>query len=146
MGYRDSSAQFGGHGRLFSAGGRAAEAAASDIRAGFRAGEAGLTDAREKSLMSWALLLLVRAYITFMSPFFGGACRFHPSCSNYAHEAISRHGARDGLVLAVKRLRRCQPFTKGGFDPVPETIPTVRGVRNDTSEPFAPSATQEPAQ
>jgi putative membrane protein insertion efficiency factor len=81
-----------------------------------------------------------------MSPFFGGACRFHPSCSNYAHEAISRHGARRGLALAVKRLLRCQPFTKGGFDPVPETIPTVRGARDSTREPFAPAGTQEPAQ
>jgi uncharacterized protein len=55
-----------------------------------------------------------------LSPFFGGACKFHPSCSNYAYEAIARHGARRGVVLAVKRLLRCRPFTMGGFDPVPE--------------------------
>jgi uncharacterized protein len=75
---------------------------------------------RTKSVAAWTLLLLVRFYITFMSPFFGGACRFHPSCSNYAYEAIARHGARRGLSLAVKRLLRCSPFTKGGFDPVPD--------------------------
>jgi uncharacterized protein len=77
-------------------------------------------NSRAKSAASWTLLLLVRFYIAFMSPFFGGACRFHPSCSNYAYEAIQRHGARRGLSLAVKRLLRCNPFTKGGFDPVPD--------------------------
>jgi hypothetical protein len=75
---------------------------------------------RSKSAATWLLLLLVRFYITFLSPFFGGGCRFHPSCSNYAHEAIARHGARRGFVLAFKRLLRCNPFVKGGFDPVPE--------------------------
>jgi uncharacterized protein len=68
---------------------------------------------------AWLLLLLVRFYITFLSPFFGGACRFHPSCSNYAAEAIARHGAGRGTALALRRLLRCNPFTKGGFDPVP---------------------------
>ena len=68
----------------------------------------------------WALLLLIRCYILFLSPFFGGACKFYPSCSNYAYEAISRHGARRGIVLALKRLGRCRPFTQGGFDPVPD--------------------------
>ncbi len=68
------------------------------------------------------LLLLVRFYIAFLSPFFGGACKFHPSCSNYAYEAIRLHGAKRGLALAGKRLLRCRPFTKGGFDPVPENI------------------------
>jgi putative membrane protein insertion efficiency factor len=77
-------------------------------------------NSRAKSVASWTLLLLVRFYIAFMSPFFGGACKFHPSCSNYAHEAIARHGARRGLSLAAKRLLRCRPFTKGGFDPVPD--------------------------
>jgi len=69
------------------------------------------------------LLLLVRFYITFLSPFFGGACRFHPSCSNYAAEAIARHGAMRGLSLALRRLLRCNPFIKGGFDPVPDELP-----------------------
>jgi putative membrane protein insertion efficiency factor len=68
------------------------------------------------------LLLLVRIYITFLSPFFGGACRFHPSCSNYAAQAIALHGARRGSSLALGRLLRCNPFNKGGFDPVPEKM------------------------
>jgi hypothetical protein len=77
-------------------------------------------EAPGKSAAAWTLLLLVRIYITFLSPFFGGACRFHPSCSNYAVEAIQRHGARRGLGLAVWRLLRCNPFNKPGFDPVPD--------------------------
>jgi putative membrane protein insertion efficiency factor len=85
-----------------------------------RAGEASGLTARRKSAAAWALLLLVRFYITFLSPFFGGACRFHPSCSNYAAEAIARHGAARGLYLALRRLLRCNPFIKGGFDPVPD--------------------------
>jgi putative membrane protein insertion efficiency factor len=63
----------------------------------------------------------VQFYRIFLSHFFGGACKFYPSCSKYAQEAIARHGARRGIVLALKRLGRCRPFTKGGFDPVPDT-------------------------
>jgi uncharacterized protein len=73
-----------------------------------------------KSWSAWLLLFLIRCYIAFLSPFFGGGCRFHPSCSNYAHEAIARHGARRGLALSLNRLLRCHPFSKAGFDPVPE--------------------------
>jgi putative membrane protein insertion efficiency factor len=62
----------------------------------------------------------VQFYRIFLSHFFGGACKFYPSCSKYAQEAIARHGARRGIVLALKRLGRCRPFTKGGFDPVPD--------------------------
>jgi hypothetical protein len=68
------------------------------------------------------LLGFVRCYQIFLGPFLGGACKFYPSCSNYAYQAIERHGARRGIVLAMKRLGRCRPFTKGGFDPVPDTI------------------------
>jgi putative membrane protein insertion efficiency factor len=73
----------------------------------------------------WLLLFLVRCYQVFLGPFFGGACKFHPSCSQYAFEAIERHGARRGLWLAMKRLGRCRPFTQGGFDPVPD-VPQAR--------------------
>jgi hypothetical protein len=72
------------------------------------------------SAAKWLLLLFVRFYQIFFSPFLGGACKFYPSCSRYAQEAIELHGARRGAWLAVKRLGRCRPFTKGGFDPVPE--------------------------
>src|SRR5215469_4678066 len=71
------------------------------------------------------LLLVVRIYQVFLSPFFGGACKFYPSCSRYGYEAIAKHGACCGSVLAVKRLLRCRPFTKGGFDPVPDVVDGV---------------------
>ena len=62
---------------------------------------------------------LVRLYQLTLSPFFRGACRHTPSCSEYAIQAIERHGALRGAWLAVKRLSRCRPFGTHGFDPVP---------------------------
>lgn len=67
-----------------------------------------------------ALLFGVSFYRVFLSHFFGGSCKFYPSCSVYAQEAIAKHGARRGSWLALKRLLRCRPFIKGGFDPVPD--------------------------
>jgi putative membrane protein insertion efficiency factor len=90
---------------------------------------AGEFSIRAKSAAAWVLLLLVRFYIAFLSPFFGGACRFYPSCSNYAAEAIARHGARRGATLAARRLIHCNPFTKGGFDPVPDELASAPAVR-----------------
>lgn len=66
-----------------------------------------------------ALLLAIEAYRVTLSPLLGGFCRFQPSCSAYAAEAVRRHGARRGSLLALRRLLRCQPFHRGGFDPVP---------------------------
>jgi putative membrane protein insertion efficiency factor len=66
------------------------------------------------------LLLGVRLYQVMLSPIMISACKFYPSCSHYAAEAIERHGARRGLRLAAARLWRCRPFTTGGHDPVPE--------------------------
>jgi putative membrane protein insertion efficiency factor len=67
------------------------------------------------------LLLGVRLYQTMLSPIMlVSACKFYPSCSHYAAEAIERHGARHGARLAAGRLWRCRPFTAGGYDPVPE--------------------------
>ena len=63
---------------------------------------------------------LIRLYQLLLSPFLGNQCRFHPSCSHYALEAVQRFGALRGSWLAMKRLGRCQPFHPGGFDPVPE--------------------------
>jgi uncharacterized protein len=65
------------------------------------------------------LLILVRAYQLTLSPLLGPCCRFHPTCSCYAHTAIERHGACRGSWLALKRLGRCHPFHAGGYDPVP---------------------------
>jgi putative membrane protein insertion efficiency factor len=64
----------------------------------------------------------VRFYqLVLASIMISSACKFYPSCSCYASEAIERHGARRGLRLAMARLWRCRPFTAGGFDPVPDT-------------------------
>lgn len=79
-----------------------------------------------RSLGAWILLAFLRFYIVCLSPVFGGACKYYPSCSNYAVEAVTKHGARRGFVLAAKRLLRCRPFTKGGFDPVPDDIPHAK--------------------
>lgn len=61
----------------------------------------------------------VRAYQLALSPFTGGACRFTPSCSEYAIAAISEHGLVKGLGLSLRRVSRCHPFGPAGFDPVP---------------------------
>jgi len=65
------------------------------------------------------LLLGIELYRWTLAPILGGHCRFHPSCSEYAEQALKRHGARRGLALSVRRIARCQPFAAGGFDPVP---------------------------
>ena len=69
------------------------------------------------------LILLVRAYQIVLSPLFSGCCRFEPSCSNYMIEALRTHGVAKGLYLGVRRLLRCHPFGKGGYDPVPPRKP-----------------------
>jgi len=61
----------------------------------------------------------LRAYKRFVSPLMPPACRFHPSCSDYAAEAVEVHGALKGSVLAAGRVLRCNPWSAGGFDPVP---------------------------
>jgi len=65
------------------------------------------------------VVFLLRGYQLTISPFLGPACRFEPSCSCYAIEAVERYGALSGLGLAVRRVLRCHPFRPGGLDPVP---------------------------
>lgn len=72
-----------------------------------------------KTLMTYPLLALVRGYRYFISPLLGRSCRFYPSCSEYADEALQRHGAWRGTWLALRRVSRCHPWHPGGFDPVP---------------------------
>jgi len=70
--------------------------------------------------MTQAILLgLLGAYRRLVSPLLPPACRFYPSCSAYAAEAVRRHGAGKGILLSVKRLARCHPLCEGGIDPVP---------------------------
>lgn len=65
------------------------------------------------------LIGLIRGYRYFLSPWLGAHCRFYPSCSCYALEAIERYGALRGSLYTLKRLGRCHPWHAGGFDPVP---------------------------
>lgn len=71
------------------------------------------------TLLSKPLIWIVRAYQWVVSPFLPPSCRFHPSCSCYAIEALERHGAFKGAWLAVRRVARCHPWNPGGHDPVP---------------------------
>jgi len=66
-----------------------------------------------------SLMAAVRAYQLVLSPLLPPSCRFTPSCSAYAHEALMRHGAVRGSWLAARRLARCHPWNPGGYDPVP---------------------------
>ena len=81
-----------------------------------------------RTLLRRLLVFLVRVYQAVLSPHFGGACRFAPSCSEYAIEALREHGPWRGSVLAMGRIGRCHPFHPGGFDPVP-----VAGGKRDGS-------------
>ena len=69
--------------------------------------------------MSKVLIALLRAYQVVVSPFIGPRCRYYPSCSNYAIEAVRVHGALRGSGMAVWRVVRCNPLSDGGLDPVP---------------------------
>jgi putative membrane protein insertion efficiency factor len=72
-----------------------------------------------KNLMKNILIQSIRGYRTFISPLFPPTCRFQPTCSQYAIEAIERFGTIEGSYLAAKRILRCHPFHPGGYDPVP---------------------------
>ena len=78
------------------------------------------------TVMRAVLIALIRAYQWFISPLLGPHCRFYPSCSQYAREAIERHGTLRGSGLALRRLLRCHPWHPGGVDPVPEPSPKDR--------------------
>ncbi len=69
--------------------------------------------------MTRLMVAVIRMYQRWLSPLLGAQCRFHPSCSQYAIEALQLHGVVKGSGLAVWRILRCQPFNKGGYDPVP---------------------------
>ena len=68
------------------------------------------------------LIVLIRGYQLLLSPLLGNHCRFYPSCSQYAREAIERHDALRGGWLAIRRVLRCHPWHPGGVDPVPEPV------------------------
>jgi putative membrane protein insertion efficiency factor len=75
--------------------------------------------------MKRLLIAVVKAYRLLLSPWLGNGCRFHPTCSAYALEALERHGAAAGSYLTVRRLARCHPWCDGGLDPVPDQVPRL---------------------
>lgn len=70
--------------------------------------------------MRYLLLIPIKFYQLFISPLLGANCRFDPTCSQYAYDAVKTHGFFKGLSLSVKRIGKCHPWHEGGFDPVPK--------------------------
>jgi putative membrane protein insertion efficiency factor len=86
------------------------------------------------SLVALPLLAVVKTYQLFISPMLGQNCRFHPSCSCYAHQALKQHGAFTGSWLSIKRIVKCQPMHPGGIDYVPPVLGVDKPLRvNETS-------------
>jgi uncharacterized protein len=100
-------------------------------------------ETRERpSAAAWVLVLLLNGYRRFVSPLLGPRCRFYPSCSAYALEAVQRHGALRGSWLAARRLSRCHPFHSGGLDPVP--VPGRKDGRAEAASPSGATGQQYP--
>jgi len=103
--------------------------------------------------VKYPLLALIRIYQWTMSPLLGPVCRFYPSCSRYAFEAIATHGTIYGSYLAIRRLLRCHPWNPGGLDPVPPRSERPRWapplLRRDTAtgptRPYRPDAAESRA-
>jgi uncharacterized protein len=88
--------------------------------------------------MKHLLIALLRAYRFAISPLYGQVCRYHPSCSAYALEAVTVHGSLRGSWLAVRRVARCHPWAAGGYDPVPPP----KDVRAPRATPLTRPSTQ----
>jgi putative membrane protein insertion efficiency factor len=91
---------------------------------------------KRASLWSLPFELLIRLYQVTLSPFIGGQCRFSPTCSHYGLEAYRSHGVFRGSFLTVRRVLRCHPFSRGGYDPVPPAAPLPTVDRNSADNPL----------
>lgn len=91
-------------------------------------------------MMRRLLITLVKGYRLLLSPWLGSACRFEPTCSAYALQALEQHGAAAGGWLTVARLARCQPWCQGGHDPVPPEPPRARRLFSRLISPATPSS------
>lgn len=89
---------------------------------------------RRPSPLAWVLLLPIRFYRAVLSPLIPPSCRFYPSCSAYAVDALTMHGGVRGLYLAVRRVLRCHPWHSGGVDPVPEQFTWRHSPCHGTSD------------
>ena len=83
------------------------------------------------------LVAIVKGYRLLLSPWIGSQCRFEPTCSAYALDALNRHGAAEGSYLAARRILRCHPWCAGGYDPVPGTT--------DVSSPSSSPSSSSPS-
>jgi hypothetical protein len=99
------------------------------------------TSSTRASIAARVLMVPIVGYRRFISPLLAPRCRFAPSCSEYALEALRVHGALRGLWLTVLRLGRCHPFHPGGYDPVPEVF-TSRGTAAPSQSPARSARTQ----
>jgi uncharacterized protein len=93
--------------------------------------------------MKSLLMTLVKAYRLLLSPWLGNSCRFSPSCSVYALEALDQHGAIAGSYLTLARIARCQPWCEGGHDPVPSRSPKLFSRLMAASSPPPSSSSPE---
>lgn len=83
--------------------------------------------------MKKILISIVRGYQKGISPFFPPSCRYYPTCSSYAIQAIDQHGALKGSAMAISRIARCNPFVKGGVDIVPDQFTLKRNMKDASS-------------
>lgn len=110
------------------------------IRKGFLRSAAGTLG----QIISAVLIGIVRAYQVTLSPIVGRHCRFRPTCSHYFIEAVRVRGPLVGTALGVWRILRCQPFSRGGYDPVPRKAPAIAPTP-ESEERERPNDTEEPA-
>jgi putative membrane protein insertion efficiency factor len=82
-------------------------------------------------ILGWGITAIIRGYQLFVAPILPPSCRFYPSCSHYAAEAVERHGPWHGSLLAFCRLLRCHPWGGSGYDPVPPAAPAGRRRAHD---------------
>jgi putative membrane protein insertion efficiency factor len=84
--------------------------------------------------MKWILIRLLQGYRFAISPLYGQVCRYHPTCSAYALEAVTTYGSIKGSWLAIRRIGRCHPWAAGGYDPVPAKKISSTEVSNDVDQ------------
>lgn len=85
-------------------------------------------------LLKKAMISLVRFYQKFISPLFPPSCRYYPTCSNYMIDALKKHGPILGLIMGICRILRCNPFVRGGVDPVPDNFTIFRNPHPEKYE------------